>query len=80
MRLYARETAERTANKNLIAASPELLEALQAVVAFWDSITMEDCVNDIHVKARAAIAKATGCGNDAEKVAEIAPYSVAPKP
>ncbi len=30
------------------------------VVTFWDSITTEDCVNDIHVKARAALAKAEG--------------------
>jgi len=33
----------------------ELREVLEDVVAFWDSITMEDCVNDIHVKARAAL-------------------------
>lgn len=43
----------------LVAAAPDLLEALREVVAFWDSITDEDCVNDKHVKARAAIAKAT---------------------
>lgn len=35
----------------------ELLDALEKVVAFWDSITMEDRVNDIHDIARAAIAK-----------------------
>lgn len=44
----------------LIAAAPDLLEALQKVVAFWDAITMEDSVNTIHVEARVAIAKATG--------------------
>lgn len=33
----------------------ELEAALHAVVAFSDSITMEDCVNDVHVKARAAL-------------------------
>lgn len=43
----------------LIAAAPDLLEALQGVVAFWDSITTQDCLNDLHVKAREAIAKAT---------------------
>jgi hypothetical protein len=52
--------AEWEANLRLIAAAPELLEALQGVVAFWDSITMEDSVNDLHIKARAAIVKATG--------------------
>jgi len=48
------------ADVRLIVAAPDLLEALQEVVAFWDSITMEDHLNDIHVKARAAIAKALG--------------------
>lgn len=51
---------KRTADAQLIAAAPELFETLQEVVAFWDSITMEDYVNDIHVRARAAIAKAKG--------------------
>ena len=48
------------ADARLISAAPALLEALQAVVAFWDSITMEDQVNGIHVQARAAVAKALG--------------------
>ncbi|WP_431276235.1 hypothetical protein ACQ858_08270 [Variovorax ureilyticus] len=55
-----RSEAEDFANALLIAASPELLDTLRAVVAFWDAITMEDAVNDLHVKARAIIAKATG--------------------
>jgi hypothetical protein len=48
------------ANARLIAAAPELLEALKEIVGFWDSIVPGECVNDMHVKARAAIAKATG--------------------
>jgi len=48
------------ANARLVATAPELLEACKAVVKFWDSITEEDCVNNIHVQARIAIAKATG--------------------
>jgi len=51
---------DNEANARLIAAAPDLLEACKAVVKFWDSITEEDCVNNIHVQARAAIAKATG--------------------
>jgi len=51
------------ADARLIAAAPELLEALQEVVKFWDSITESDCVNNLHVQARAVIAKATGVTN-----------------
>jgi len=47
-------------NARLIAAAPELLETLQGVVRFWDSITESDCVNNLHAQARAAIYKATG--------------------
>ena len=39
-------------NKRLIAAAPELLEALEALVGLWDDSTWD--------KARAAIAKARG--------------------
>jgi len=52
------------ANARLIAAAPDLLETLKEIVGFWDSIVpidcVNDCVNDLHVKARVAIAKATG--------------------
>jgi hypothetical protein len=52
------------ANARLIAAAPDLLEVLKEIVGFWDSIVpidcVNDCVNDLHVKARAAIAKAEG--------------------
>jgi hypothetical protein len=51
---------DKEANARLIAAAPDLLEALSDVVKFWDSIVPTDCVNDMHIKARAAIAKATG--------------------
>jgi hypothetical protein len=45
---------------SLIAAAPDLLEVLQQIVGFWDEIVPTDCVNEMHIKARAAIAKATG--------------------
>jgi hypothetical protein len=44
----------------LIAAAPDLLEALKDIVGFWDSIVPTDAVNQMHINARAAIAKATG--------------------
>jgi hypothetical protein len=51
------------ATAQLFAAAPDLLEVLKEIVGFWDSIVpidcVNDCVNDLHVKARAAIAKAT---------------------
>jgi hypothetical protein len=52
--------AESTANARLITAAPDLLEALKEIVTYWDSIVPTDCVNDMHIKARTAIAKATG--------------------
>ena len=51
---------ENEANSRLIAAAPDLLEALREIVEYWDSIVPTDCVNEMHIKARAAIAKATG--------------------
>jgi hypothetical protein len=47
------------ANARLIAAAPDLLEALKDIVEFWDSIVPTDAVNQMHINARAAIAKAT---------------------
>lgn len=49
------------ANARLIAAAPCLLESLQALVALQDSVDPEGLFRGIEgVKARAAIAKATG--------------------
>ena len=55
---YDREVDERKANKNLIAAAPELLGALELLVA-----GIENSVSQTYLplqQARAAIAKATG--------------------
>ena len=45
---------------HLIAAAPDLLEALKEIVKFWDSAIPGELVSDMHINARAAIAKATG--------------------
>ena len=55
---------EASANARLIAAAPDLLAALQNVMAMYDSLTKAakhsaDCPC-YHCQARAAIAKATG--------------------
>lgn len=52
------DEAEQQANARLIAAAPDLLEALQAVVKVADRATVE------FDAARAAIAKATGADHD----------------
>jgi len=46
--------------RRLHAVNTELLEALKDIVEFWDSIVPTDAVNQMHINARAAIAKATG--------------------
>lgn len=52
---FEKETKERAANKQLIAAAPELLEALQ------DMVSDRDCLSEATVNfARSAIAKALG--------------------
>lgn len=48
---------EMKANARLIAAAPDLLEALQSIL---DDGLHCDVVPHLHAKARAAIAKATG--------------------
>jgi hypothetical protein len=51
----------RIEDARLIAAAPELLEALQAIIALDDKVDPEGFFRGIEsIKARAAIAKATG--------------------
>lgn len=47
-------------HERLRDAAPDLLKALEEIVEFWDSIVPTDCINEMHVKARAAISKAKG--------------------
>lgn len=52
---------EAVANARLIAAAPELLEALEEVMSMLGSELVKDTLGyEWHDKARAAIAKATG--------------------
>lgn len=50
---------DREEDAHLIAAAPELLEALKGLVAWADDLRREDPAEDLR-KARAAIAKAEG--------------------
>lgn len=56
---FIKETVERAANKTLIAAAPELLEALQGILSCV-SVRIDDPRIEKFDAARAAIAKATG--------------------
>lgn len=61
---FAKETAERAANKNLIAAAPELLEALSLLLHEVDESAIAGATDygwpAAVQKSRAAIAAATG--------------------
>lgn len=52
--------AEYTANSHLIAAAPELLEALQESMKIWESSPLDVSEASILLDCRAAIAKALG--------------------
>ncbi len=52
--------AENQANANLIAAAPELLAALQAMVDLYEALTIKPGNSPAHVAARAALAKVGG--------------------
>lgn len=56
---YARSRSEGLANARLIAAAPELLEALQGILSCV-SVRIDDPRIEKFDAARAAIAKATG--------------------
>ena len=55
-----RTVQECNANARLIAASPDLLEALEGLVLEKDYPGMSEPERQLHQAARAAIAKATG--------------------
>ena len=59
---FIESNKEAIANASLIAAAPELLEALMAMVEMMDSGDESGAGSEWHTKARAAIAKATGEG------------------
>ena len=50
----------KPADQLLIASTPELLEALNAIVQYWDEVVPPLHMNEMHKNAKAAIAKATG--------------------
>lgn len=52
--------AECDANARLIAAAPELLEALEIADKFCGSLTSDECPDSVHIPIRTAIAKAKG--------------------
>ncbi len=63
--LPGRVTEEYAANTRLVAAAPELLEALQNLIVSYDNFRERtgrdgDPENPLMIDARAAIAKATG--------------------
>ena len=51
---------QASSNLNLIAAAPDLLESLLAMVEIMDCGDEHGAGSDWHTKAKAAIAKATG--------------------
>lgn len=51
---------EVEATAELIASAPDLYAALDGIVAFWDKLTEEDALNDLHAEARAVLRKARG--------------------
>lgn len=57
---YAQESIDATSNAMLIAAAPELLEALRRVVSYVSSPVPARASDGIMDAARAAIAKAKG--------------------
>ena len=60
MSLHGKTEDEHEANAHLIAAAPDLLEALEAIVATWDGPKYNHFMADNIDLARAAIAKANG--------------------
>ena len=59
---YTSEMAECHANARLIAATPDLLAALEAIVADWDDFNSvgDELRGEAYEQARAALSKAKG--------------------
>lgn len=60
--LYDRQPSidwQNNADEKLIAAAPDLLEALNAVIKGWERGALSDAMFDPIAQARAAVAKAT---------------------
>ena len=58
--VFIANTGDNKANARLIAAAPELLEALKQIVNVWDTNPDVITYAELTRSARAAIAKATG--------------------
>ena len=54
------EDGPNDADLDLVLAAPDLLDALQAISAYWDEVVPPSHMSDMHKAARAALQKATG--------------------
>ena len=59
-RIHRRQPEEQIANAKLIAAAPDLLDALRDMTEFYAQVTASPDEDSVLAAARAAIAKAEG--------------------